>query len=221
MNYAIRYRWCTTNAPHENTYLHNCFCCVSVFISRILMESSYSFPQYLHDCFNDNDCPSASKLALKDVDKINCHLNKQNMTSLNRTQIRLYLRHNDVVKWKHYSRHWPFVRGIHRPPVVSLTRTSDAELWCFLWSVPEQTVEQAIETPVIWDVIALIMTSLYDVLLTYLFKYRTQGYFFLLSYVIQERSISQLIASTGRFRDFSLYNHFGVQNKRAIWRSIN
>ena len=32
--------------------------------------------------------------------------------------------------------------------------------WCFLWSVPEQTVEQTIETPVIWDAMVLIMTSL-------------------------------------------------------------
>ena len=38
-------------------------------------------------------------------------------------------------------------------------RTSDAELWCFLWSASEQTVEQTIETPVIWDAIVLIMTS--------------------------------------------------------------
>ena len=40
------------------------------------------------------------------------------------------------------------------------TKASDAELWCFLWSAPYQTVEQAIEMPVIWDTIALIMTSL-------------------------------------------------------------
>ena len=31
---------------------------------------------------------------------------------------------------------------------------------CFLWSAPEQTVEQTIRTPVIWDAIAFIMTSL-------------------------------------------------------------
>ena len=43
---------------------------------------------------------------------------------------------------------------------ISLTKASDAELWCFLWSSPEQTVEQTIEAPVIWDAIALIMTSL-------------------------------------------------------------
>ena len=35
-----------------------------------------------------------------------------------------------------------------------------AKLWCFLWSASEPTVEQTIETPVIWDAIALIMTSL-------------------------------------------------------------
>ena len=40
------------------------------------------------------------------------------------------------------------------------TKASDAELWCFLWSTPEQTVEQTLETPVIWDAIALILTSL-------------------------------------------------------------
>ena len=25
--------------------------------------------------------------------------------------------HNDVIKWKHFPRYWPFVRGIHRSPV--------------------------------------------------------------------------------------------------------
>ena len=27
--------------------------------------------------------------------------------------------HDDVIKWKHFWRYWPFVRGIHRPPVNS------------------------------------------------------------------------------------------------------
>ena len=45
--------------------------------------------------------------------------------------------HDDVIKWKHFLRYWPFVRGEftgHRwiPP----TKGSDAELWCFLWSAP-------------------------------------------------------------------------------------
>ena len=44
---------------------------------------------------------------------------------------------------------------------IPLTKASEAELWCYLWSAPDQMVEQTIETPVILDAIALIMTSLY------------------------------------------------------------
>ena len=29
------------------------------------------------------------------------------------------LLHDDVIKWKHFPRNWPFVRGIHRSPVNS------------------------------------------------------------------------------------------------------
>ena len=39
------------------------------------------------------------------------------------------------------------------PRWIPPTKYSDAGLWCFLWSAPEQTIEQ----PVIWDVIALII----------------------------------------------------------------
>ena len=28
-----------------------------------------------------------------------------------------YLKHDDVIKWKHFPRNWPFVREIHRSPV--------------------------------------------------------------------------------------------------------
>ena len=45
--------------------------------------------------------------------------------------------HDDVIKWKHFPRNWPFVRRIHRSPVNSRTKASDAELWCFLWSASE------------------------------------------------------------------------------------
>ena len=31
----------------------------------------------------------------------------------------LLLYHEDVIKWKHFPRYWPFVRGIHRSPVNS------------------------------------------------------------------------------------------------------
>ena len=43
---------------------------------------------------------------------------------------------------------------------ISHTKASDAELWCFLWPVPEPIIEHTMETLVIWDAIALISTSL-------------------------------------------------------------
>ena len=42
------------------------------------------------------------------------------------------------------------------PPQRPVTQSIDV----FFWSAPEQTVEQKVEMSVIWDTIALIMTSL-------------------------------------------------------------
>ena len=69
--------------------------------------------------------------------------------------------HDDVIKWKHFrftGRLWGESTG-HR--WIPLTKVSGTEPWCFLWSAPEQTVYQTIETPMIWDANALIMVSLY------------------------------------------------------------
>ena len=35
--------------------------------------------------------------------------------------------HDDVIKWKHFPRNWPSVRGIHGWPMDSLTNGGDAE----------------------------------------------------------------------------------------------
>ena len=43
---------------------------------------------------------------------------------------------------------------------IPLAKASNAELWYLLRSAPKQTAQQTIETPVIWDAITLIMTSL-------------------------------------------------------------
>ena len=45
--------------------------------------------------------------------------------------------HDDVFKWKHFPRNWPFVRGIHRSRWIPHTKASDVELWCFIWSASE------------------------------------------------------------------------------------
>ena len=67
------------------------------------------------------------------------------------TTLMVSISNDDVINWKQSTGHrW-----------IPLTTASDAELWCFLWSAPEQAAEQTIETPVILDAIALIITSLW------------------------------------------------------------
>ena len=43
---------------------------------------------------------------------------------------------------------------------IPRTKAGDAELLCFLWSAPGPTVEQTMVTLVVWDAMALIITSL-------------------------------------------------------------
>ena len=46
------------------------------------------------------------------------------------------LTHDDVIKWKHFPRHWPLCGEFTGHRWIPLTKASDAELWCFLWSAP-------------------------------------------------------------------------------------
>ena len=63
---------------------------------------------------------------------------------------------DDVIKWKHFPRYWPFVRGIHRSQVDSPRKIQwrEALLFCSFcaWT-------NGWETPVICDAIVLIMAS--------------------------------------------------------------
>ena len=44
--------------------------------------------------------------------------------------------HGDVIKWKHFPRYWPFVRGIHRSPVNSphKGRWRGALMFALIWA---------------------------------------------------------------------------------------
>ena len=98
---------------------------------------------------------------------------------------------------------------------IPLTKASDAELWCFLWSVPEQKVEKTFGTPVIWNTIEFIITSLQWIALnwhspysntrysaTWLYEYiiitvRWNWYFFYYEYqILSECQISNRVNST-------------------------
>ena len=62
--------------------------------------------------------------------------------------------------WRHQMEFSALLALCEGNPPVTGGSPQKGQFWCFLLS-PEQTVQQKIETPVIWDVIALIMTSLY------------------------------------------------------------
>ena len=42
--------------------------------------------------------------------------------------------HDDVFKWKHFPRYWPFVRGIHRSPVNS-PHNGQWRVWALMFSL--------------------------------------------------------------------------------------
>ena len=65
------------------------------------------------------------------------HNNGSRTRSRARFEYQVRLLHDDVIKWEHFPRYWPFVRGIHRSRWIPHTKASDAELWCFLWSASE------------------------------------------------------------------------------------
>ena len=67
---------------------------------------------------------------------------------------------DDVTKWQHFPRYWSFVRRNHRSPVDSPHKGQWRGALMFFLFASDQTVKQKIETPVIWNDIALIMTSL-------------------------------------------------------------
>ena len=47
------------------------------------------------------------------------HTKIKENTGLLSLPMKIVSSHDDVVKWKHFPRYWPFVRGIHRSPVNS------------------------------------------------------------------------------------------------------
>ena len=64
--------------------------------------------------------------------------------------------HDDVIKWIFYA----LVALLWGDWWIPLPKASEVDLWRFLWSAPEQTIEKTTQTLVIWDAIAFIMTSI-------------------------------------------------------------
>ena len=71
--------------------------------------------------------------------------------------------HDDVIKWKHFPRYWPLVRGLQRSPVNSPHKGQRRGALMFFLIC-------ALNKLVIWDAIAPIMTSLQCKMLRYQYR---------------------------------------------------
>ena len=85
----------------------------------------------------------------------------------------------------------PMYAEFTSPQWISITKAIDKELWYFLWSAPEQAIEQTVEMSVILDAIAH-----HDVTVMFWFKCLSvidivQQYVYVLQWHIQQRSIVQ------------------------------
>ena len=71
--------------------------------------------------------------------------------------------HDDVIRWKHFPRYWPFVREIHRLPVNPPHKGQWVLMFSLIWAWTNDWVNIR---KVIWDAVWFIMTSLWYVVLT-------------------------------------------------------
>ena len=111
-----------------------------------------------------SDTTSSDWFLLIEVSKVITWRDRRGIWPWEVTYSTLYVlnlsKHDDVIKWEHFLRYWLFVWGIHRSPVNSPHKGQWRGALMMSLILHEPTVEQTMETPVIWDAIALIMTSL-------------------------------------------------------------
>ena len=113
---------------------------ISVCWSSTKVKQAWWFSQLVLPP-NLNSIQSVVLLQMHEIWPPNGSLETAGIQCSNQRPIRPRELHDDVIKWKHFPRYWPFVRGIHRSRWILRTKASDAELWYFLWSSSEWTVE--------------------------------------------------------------------------------
>ena len=108
----------------------------------------------------DEDLVAYSKMGVSTMQWDSCPISKHtrpwNPYGANTIVHDFKIFHHDVIIWNIFRVTGPLWEESTGHRWFPLTKASDATPWCFLWSAPEQTLEQTNETPVIWDAIAPI-----------------------------------------------------------------
>ena len=131
------------------------------FLPGMVLEYAYSmdiFDLYPSKCMKDKFCMMYDDN--DDSDNNNNHNDNDDAHVV-------FTYHDDVIKWKHFPRYWPFVRGIHRSPVNSPHKGqwrgalmfSMIFAWINGWVINRGASD--------WDATALIITSLLCVQVLY------------------------------------------------------
>ena len=121
-------------------------------LSQVLLTGSL----YMLFILNEYSCWRLVSLAVECLIYCTIHIKWKYRTLIwidcNRYYDRMYTWWNHQMET--FSALLTFVRGIHRLPVTDEFPLQRPVTRGFDWSAPQQTVEQSIEMPVIWDVIA-------------------------------------------------------------------
>ena len=107
---------CTRDIWLASLGLHMC----GVFLERVMCAPCHEFWWIGPDAVND--CTQITGLILythKRVMNFKWILHRVSKSYTNIGNINPSATHDDVIKWKHFPRYWPFVRGIHRSPLNS------------------------------------------------------------------------------------------------------
>ena len=124
--------WRLLFTVYPKKYAHG-FCFAVLCCGYTLTDFPISIRLTSLALWQSNDCPSASKATLMNMDKYFMWIHYERLHNHNKAKhnktvcifLGIYcmssfrLVHDDVIKWKHFPRYWPFVRGIHRSPVNS------------------------------------------------------------------------------------------------------
>ena len=89
--------------------------------------------------------------------------------------------HNDVIKWKHFPRYWPFMRGIHRSPVNSPHKGQwrGSLIFSLIWAwkngwVYNLEAGDLRRHRAYYDVTVMFFVVVFEVLYWYIFPYPSQ-----------------------------------------------
>ena len=102
------------------SYLGNVLAVDTKIAIHLLLWDHHGF----ENCWKDKQCepkPNTSNLLQSGFCRAGaCRSGKENQLISKVCIVESnMITHDDVIKWKHFPRHWPFVRGIHRSPVNS------------------------------------------------------------------------------------------------------